>query len=478
VDFESCYRAVESKDARFDGYFVTAVTSTGIYCRPSCPAITPKRSNVRFYATAAAAQLSGFRACKRCLPDAAPGSPEWNVRSDLVGRAMRCIAEGIVDHEGVPGLARRLGYSERHVRRQLRAELGAGPIALARAQRAQTARVLLERTRMTAIDIAYAAGFASVRQFNDTMRELFASTPTELRTTSRSRGPAANGTLTLRLPYRQPFNIERLLEFLGRRAVDGIESYAGGVYSRSLRLQHGPAIVELSNGGEHALCTLSISDVRDVTDAVNRCRWILDVDADSETIDSHLETDALLGPLVSRSAGTRVPGASDGGELAVRAVLGQQVSVAAARTIAGRLVAQLGSRLDVQRATISHMFPTPETIAENALHDLGMPKSRRETVRAMGEAIAAGTVDLSPGADRQEAHRRMLELPGIGTWTAEYVMMRALRDPDVFLAGDLGVRTAARRLGDGRDRSALNHLAERLRPWGSYATQYLWGSLT
>jgi AraC family transcriptional regulator, regulatory protein of adaptative response / DNA-3-methyladenine glycosylase II len=478
VDFESCYRAVESKDARFDGYFVTAVTTTGIYCRPSCPAITPKRSNVRFYTTAAGAQLSGFRACKRCLPDAAPGSPEWNVRSDLAGRAMRCIAEGVVDHEGVAGLARRLGYSERHVRRQLRAELGAGPIALARAQRAQTARVLLERTSMTATDIAFAAGFASVRQFNDTMRQVFASSPTELRTRSHSKAPAANGTLTLRLPYRQPFNIERLLEFLGRRAVDGIESYADGVYSRSLRLQHGPAIVELSNGSGPVLCTLWISDVRDVADAVNRCRWILDVDADSETIDSHLETDTLLAPLVSRSAGTRVPGAGDGGELAVRAVLGQQVSVAAARKIAGRFVAQLGSRLDLGHTTVSHLFPTPAAIAESALNELGMPNSRRNAVRAVAEAIAATTVDLTPGADREESHRRLLEVPGIGTWTAGYVMMRALRDPDVFLSGDLGVRTAARRLGDGRDPSTLKHLAERLRPWGSYATQYLWGSLT
>ena len=252
-DFERCYRAVQAKDARFDGWFFTGVTSTGIYCRPSCPAITPKRANVRFYPTAAAAQLAGFRACKRCRPDATPGSPEWNLRADVVGRAMRLIADGVVDRDGVRGLAERLGYSERHLHRQLVAEVGAGPIALARAQRAQTARVLIETTDLPFTQVAFGAGFASIRQFNDTVREVFATTPTELRLKASRRGAdapheagAATGTVRLRLPVRQPFDGDGLLAFLGPRAVPGIEEVDGGTYRRTLRLPHGPAVVELT----------------------------------------------------------------------------------------------------------------------------------------------------------------------------------------------------------------------------------------
>jgi AraC family transcriptional regulator, regulatory protein of adaptative response / DNA-3-methyladenine glycosylase II len=477
VNFETCYRAVESRDPRFNGYFVTAVVTTGIYCRPSCPAITPRRRNVRFFRTAAAAQVAGFRACKRCVPDAAPGSPEWNLRSDLVGRAMRYIAEGVVDRDGVGGLASRLGYSERHVRRQLVAELGAGPIALARAQRAQSARTLLERTSMTVTDVAFAAGFASVRQFNDTIRDVFASSPTELRTRARARMAASNGTIALRLPYRRPFDLDHMLTFLGRRAVPGVEEVAGGVYRRSLDLSGGPAIVELSDGGDHVRCTAFIADVHDISDAIHRCRWILDVDCDSRTIDDALSSTGSLRAIVARAPGKRVPGAGGGAELAVRAVLGQQISIEAARTLAGRLVARYGTKLESPRGSVTHVFPTAARLSRARLESLGAPRSRRDTIRSIASAVASGSVELDPGADRDDTYRRLLAIPGVGPWTAGYVVMRALRDPDVFLSSDLGIRAALSRAGGAGDRDSLKRLAESVSPWGSYATQYLWAAL-
>jgi AraC family transcriptional regulator of adaptative response / DNA-3-methyladenine glycosylase II len=477
VDLDAAYRAVQSRDARYDGYFVIAGDSTGVYCRPGCPAIRPRRSKLRPFKTAAAAQTAGFRACTRCPPEAAPGSPEWNLRSDLVGRAMRYIAEGVVDRDGVRGLARRLGRSERHVHRRLVAELGAGPIALARAQRAHTARTLVERTSMPLTDIAYAAGFGSVRQFNDTMRNVFATTPSELRSRSHARIPAPNGAITVRLPYRRPFDFGHLLTFLGRRAVPGVEEVVEGVYRRSLELNGRPCVVEVADGGDHVTCTAWITDVRDVTAAVHRCRWIFDVDADSRTIDDALRSVRVLRSSMSGERGKRVPGAGSGAELAVRAVLGQQVSIRAARTLAGRLVAEYGVPLAAPRGSVTHLFPTAERLSRARLSRLGVPTSRRNALRTIASAIASGRVDLHPGADRDDVYRRLLELPGIGPWTAGYIAMRALRDPDVFLASDLGVRSALERAGVAGDRNSLARIAQSVSPWGSYATQYLWSSL-
>src|SRR5918998_420211 len=283
LDFERCYRAVDSRDQRFDGWFYTAVRTTGIYCRPSCPAVTPKPENVRFYPSAAAAQRAGFRACRRCRPDAAPGSPEWDVRADVVGRAMRLIGDGVVDREGVPGLAGRLGYTERHLHRMLTAELGAGPLALARAQRAQTARILIETTDLGLAEIAFAAGFGSVRQFNDTIREVFGSAPSELRKPKRGLAPGAvpePGAIHLRLAYRPPLHPESLLEFLALRAVPGVEEADTETYRRALRLPHGTATVELTPTPGYVAALLRLSDVRDLSPAVARCRRLLDLDAD------------------------------------------------------------------------------------------------------------------------------------------------------------------------------------------------------
>jgi AraC family transcriptional regulator of adaptative response / DNA-3-methyladenine glycosylase II len=475
--FEQCYRAVRSRDARFDGWFVTAVSSTGIYCRPSCPAVTPKRANVRFLPSAAAAQRAGFRACKRCRPDASPGSPEWNVRADVVGRAMRLIADGCVERDGVTGLAQRLGFSERHVHRQLVAELGAGPLALARAQRAQTARLLIETTALPFTEVAFAAGFPSIRQFNETVRQVFATTPTDLRRAARGRDPQTNGvaTLTLRLRHRVPFDAAGLLAFLGARAVPGVEAWADETYRRVLALPHGTGVVALSPAADHVRCELRLADLRDLAAAVQRCRRLLDLDADPVAVAEALEADPLLAPLVRRDPGRRVPGAVDGAELAVRAVLGQQVSVAGARTLAGRLTNALGAPLATPEGALTHAFPTAEAIAATDPAALPVTRSRARALVSLCGALAEGTLALHPGADRAATRERLSTLPGIGPWTTEYVAMRALGDPDAFPATDLGVRRALEQLGEPADPAAV---AQRWRPWRAYAVQHLWASLS
>ena len=477
-DEERCYRAVQSRDARFDGWFFTAVKTTGIYCRPSCPAITPKRQNVCFYRTAAAAQQAGFRACKRCRPDASPGSPEWNLRADLVGRAMRLIGDGVVDREGVPGLAARLNYSERHLNRQLTAELGVGPLALARAQRAHTARLLIETTDLTFTQVAFASGFSSVRQFNDTVREVFHAAPTELRSSRRQRAPLVPGTITLRLPYREPFEPRAMFQFLAARVVPHVEAWDGETYRRVLDLPHGLAVVALSPADGYVHCELRIDDWRDVNVAVQRCRRMLDLDADPVAIDDQLGADPLLGPLVAASPGRRSPAHVDGNELAVRGVIGQQISVAGARTLTGRLVEAYGKPLAAPVGGVTHAFPRAEVLADVDPRHLPMPDGRKRALRGLCAALADGSIAIDPGVDRSELERRLLALPGIGPWTAGYIAMRALGDPDVFLPTDLGVRHAVERLGaDGTPR-ALAALAERWRPWRSYALHHLWASLS
>jgi AraC family transcriptional regulator, regulatory protein of adaptative response / DNA-3-methyladenine glycosylase II len=480
LDDEQRYRAVSSRDARFDGWFIVAVTSTKIYCRPSCTALTPKASNCRYYSNAAAAQQNGFRACKRCRPDATPGSPEWNIRADLVGRAMRLICDGVIDRDGVSGLASRLGYSERHLTRTLTEELGAGPIALARAQRAHTARTLIETTEMPFTEVAFAAGFSSIRQFNDTVREVFANSPTELRVRRRvdSAGSSAtSGTISLRLPFRPPLDVPSLFGFLGLRAVPGVESWDGTTFRRVLDLPHGLATVGLTPQDTYVQADLVVTDLRDVATAVSRCRRMLDLDADPDVIDAHLGADALLGPLVAASPGRRSPGHVDGNELAVRAVLGQQVSVVGARTLAARLAARHGQALDQPDGELTHAFPRADALAAMDPAELAMPHARRRALLGMCEALADHKVVIDPGADRDELHASLVALHGIGPWTAQYVAMRALGDPDVFMPTDLGVKHALNRLGvDGSPKGAAV-IAERWRPWRSYALHHLWGSL-
>ncbi|MQY38621.1 putative bifunctional transcriptional activator/DNA repair enzyme AlkA [Streptomyces sp. RB17] len=454
--------AVRSRDGRFDGVFFFAVETTGIYCRPSCPAVTPKRHNVRFFATAAAAQGAGFRACRRCRPDAVPGSAEWNVRADVVGRAMRLIADGVVDRDGVAGLAARLGYSARQVQRQLTAELGAGPVALARAQRAHTARVLLQTTELPVTEIAFASGFASVRQFNDTVREVYASTPTELRAAapggrgaSRGRGvrrAAPGAGIPLRLAYRGPYQAAAVFDQLAAEAVTGVEEVSGApggrTYRRTLRLPYGTGIVAVeertraprsgtgTRPGGWLDARLHLTDPRDLTTAVQRLRRLFDLDADPYAVDERLGADPRLGPLVAARPGLRSPGAVDPAEAAVRALVG--------RDSAQELVRRYGKVLDAPCGSLTRLFPEPAVLAE------AEPDG---PLGALAAALADGTVRLDPGADREDAQEALLALPGLDPATVAAVRVRALGDPDVAPPGV--------------------EVPDDWRPWRSYAVRHL-----
>ncbi|GAA4622317.1 AlkA N-terminal domain-containing protein [Actinoallomurus vinaceus] len=476
-DVERCVRAVQSKDARFDGWFFTAVLTTGIYCRPSCPVVPPKPENMRFFPSAAAAQQAGFRACKRCRPDASPGSPQWNERADLVARAMRLIADGVIDREGVPGLAARLGYSTRQIERQLRAELGAGPLALARAQRAQTARLLIETSSLPMSDVAFAAGFASVRAFNDTVRQVFAMSPTELRDrVARGHPAAASGALSVRLPFRAPLCPDNLFGHLAATGVPGVEEWRDGAYRRTLRLPHGHGVVSLRPAPDHIACRLHLTDLRDLSIAISRCRWLLDLDADPVAVDDLLRADPLLASHVDKDPGRRVPRTVDPAEFAVRAVLGQQVSTAAARTHAARLVTAHGETVDDPEGGLTHLFPGMDALAALDPETLAFPRARRTTLTTLIGALARGEIDLGAGSDWGRARELLSALPGLGPWSVEMIAMRALGDPDAFVPTDLGMRTAARELGLPVTPVALTRHAVAWRPWRAYAVQYLWAT--
>ena len=475
-DRDLCVAAVASRDARFDGRFFTAVSSTGIYCRPSCPAMTPREHHLTFYPSAAAAQEAGYRACRRCRPDAVPGSPDWDVRADAVARAVRLIGDGLVDREGVPAVAARVGYSVRQLQRLTLAELGASPLALARAQRAHAARLLLETTSLPLGDVAFAAGFGSIRAYNEAVATTYARTPRALRQ-ARPRRPdtAADGQpltqLQLRLPYRSPLEPSNLFGHLAATAVPGVEEWRDGAYRRTLRLPHGPGVVALAPAAGHVAATLWLADLRDLTPAIGRCRRLLDLDADPVAVDAALGAAPALAPLVAAAPGRRVPRTVDGSEFALRAVLGQQVSTAAARTSSARLVARLGTPVTDPAGGLTHLFPEPSALVDVAPADLPGPASRLGALRGLAAALAAGEVALDPGADWEEARARLAELPGIGPWTVELVAMRSLGDPDAFPATDLGVRRARARLG------LTPADAERWRPWRAYATQHLWATL-
>ncbi len=480
LDAESCYRAVKSRDRRFDGVFYVAVRTTGIYCRPSCPARTPAYANVTFHPSAAAAQGAGYRACKRCLPDATPGSPDWDVAATAAGRAMRLIADGVVDREGVEGLSQRVGYTPRHLSRLLTAELGAGPLALARARRAQTARVLIETTDLGFADVAFAAGFASVRQFNDTVREVYAASPTDLR--GRRGRTLSPGAVTMRLGVRTPFAGRRLLDFLAHHVVPGVEVTGPGWYARTLDLPHGPGTVRLDLGdnaaaGETALveARFVLHDLRDTTAALERVRRLLDADCDPVAVDAQFAGDPVIGPLVGATPGLRVPGQVDGEETAIRTVIGQQVSVAGACTVAGRLVAEHGRPIESDIPGLTHLFPDSATLAALDPDLLPMPRARGRALVGLAAALASGAISLDRGPHRDEVRASLLALPGIGPWTADYVAMRALGHPDVFLPTDLGVRQAIERLGH-RPARVIGE-SEAWRPWRSYALMHLWNTL-
>ncbi|MGY3204981.1 DNA-3-methyladenine glycosylase 2 family protein [Streptomyces sp. TE5632] len=459
MDEDSRYEAVRSRDGRFDGAFFFAVGTTGIYCRPSCPAVTPKRRNVRFFATAAAAQGAGFRACRRCRPDAVPGSAEWNVRADVVGRAMRLIADGVVDREGVAGLAARLGYSARQVQRQLTGELGAGPVALARAQRAHTARVLLQTTGLPITEIAFAAGFASVRQFNDTVRSVYAMTPTALRAAAPGGGRAATrrtatptAGIPVRLAHRGPYQPRPVFDLLEREAVPGVEDVTGTpgtrTYRRTLRLPYGIGVTAVderpgttrtgsaARPGGWLDARVHLTDLRDLTTAVQRLRRLFDLDADPYAVDERLGADARLAPLVAARPGLRSPGTADPEEPAVRALVGREE--------AARLVQRYGKRLDAPCGGLTHLFPEPAVLAE---------AEPGGTLGALTAALADGTVRLDPGADRDDTADALRAVPGLDARTIAEIRTRALGDPDVAPPGP--------------------ELPDSWRPWRSYALNHL-----
>ncbi|MFD4420456.1 DNA-3-methyladenine glycosylase 2 family protein [Agromyces sp. NPDC058484] len=495
--FAERYRAMQSRDARFDGQFITGVHSTGIYCRPSCPAVSPKPSNVSFYLTAAAAHEAGLRACKRCLPDAVPGSPQWDLRDDLAARAMRLIADGVVEREGVPGLAARLGYTPRHLTRVLGAELGAGPLALSRAHRAQTARSLLTATSLPVADVAFASGFGSIRQFNDTIREVYERSPLELRATARLRerrpspGPAdlsttAAGAATaevasvvrLRLPARAPFDAAGVFAWLGARALDGVEVAAPAEYRRTLRLPGGPAVVGLS-ATDHAAPAIDVearlATLADLPPLVARVRRLFDLDADAVAIDAALASDPALAASVAAAPGMRVPGCLDAHELVFRALVGQQVSVASARTALGRLAQALGERMPaVSDDEPDVLFPTAGAIADGGESVLRGPRARIRTIVDVARRLDAGDLVVAPERDRDELRRDLLEVPGIGPWTAGYLAMRVTRAPDILLTSDLALRGGAARLGLPSTAPALDAVGARWAPWRSYASMHLW----
>jgi len=474
LSFDEQYRVLCSRDARFDGQFIAGVHSTGIYCRPSCPAVAPKPRNVRFYRTAAAAHEAGLRACKRCQPDAVPGSPEWNLNDDLAARAMRLIADGVVERDGVEGLATRLGYTSRHLTRVLSAELGAGPLALARAHRAQAARTLLGATELSISDVAFAAGFSSIRQFNDTIQAVYETTPTQLRALAR-RGTAAHprdalerpSTLTLRLPTRAPFDGVGLMKFFTDHAVDGIELATSTSLDRAIRLPGGIARVRMELGDQGITCSAQLATISDVAPLVARVRRLFDLDADSQAIDHALGGDPTFATPVSRVPGIRLPGSVDSEETLFRTLIGQQISVSAARTVHARIARELGS---------DGLFPSATVLAESGAQVLRGPKNRVASIVGVAEAIAEGRLTLDVATPVEEFTASLLALPGIGPWTAGYMAMRVLGNPDIMLSSDLVVRQGAAELGLPSTDSALARHASVWAPWRSYACMHLWRS--
>lgn len=515
LDPDAAYRAISGRDPRFDGRLYVGVVSTGVYCRPSCPARTPRPENCRFYPAAAAAVAAGFRACRRCRPDSLPGSRDWDVRGDLAARAVRAISDGVVDEAGVDGLAARLHVSPRHLHRVLVTEMGASPLQLARTRRAQLARMLLDQTDLPMADVAFAAGFASVRQFNDVVREHFAASPTQLRRTRRrtavvptvsravwqgggpsggdrsaggERQPVDGARLSLRLRYAEPFDVAPWFRHVADRAVTGLEQLHGTLpgsgdevgVTRLLRGAGGPvlATLALAADGSAIHAHLTLADLADLASTVARLRRWLDLDADPALVAGAFAGDPLLGPLVAARPGLRVPGTTDPFELAVRAVLGQQVSTSAARTVAGRLVAAFG---EPGPGGLS-LFPTPDRLAGLAtadLRELGLNTGRAATIGVVAQAVADG-LTLDPGADRTHVRNALLALPGVGPWTADYVALRALGDPDVFPAGDLVLRRALAELPGGAgapvDVRAATDRAAAWSPWRGYAAQHLWSA--
>jgi AraC family transcriptional regulator, regulatory protein of adaptative response / DNA-3-methyladenine glycosylase II len=476
LDRETCRKARLARDARFDGRFFIGVRTTKIFCRPICPAVSPREENVDYYPSAAAAATAGLRPCLRCRPECAPGTPAWNGSSSTVSRALREIGNGALDAGGVGHLARRLGVGERHLRRLFLEHLGAPPIAVAQTHRLLSAKRLIDETDLPVSTVALAAGYGSVRRFNYAFRETWNRTPRELRQTRRDARRGVRGAgLSFRLRYRPPFDWDALVGFFSTRAIAGVEYVENGIYRRSIVVAGVPGMIELSHGASKsgaAEVALEIDHARPecLLGIVSRVRRLCDLDADPVAIASCLLSDALLRPLLEARPGLRVPGAWDGFELGIRAILGQQISVRGASTLAGRLVERYGRRLDSRRPGVTHLFPRAEELAGADLASIGLPRKRAETLSAFSTAVASGQLVLDGSQALEETRERLRSIAGIGEWTAGYVAMRALSDPDAFPAPDLVLLRAT---GAGTARELLG-FAERWRPWRAYAALHLW----
>lgn len=484
LDPDICYRAVTSRDPRFDGRFFTAVVSTGIYCRPVCPATIPRRRNVRFYACAAAAEEAGFRPCRRCRPETAPGTPAWQGTSATVSRALRLIHEGGLDGNDIERLAARLGVGGRHLRRLFAEHLGATPVAVAQTHRAHFARKLIDETDLPFGRIALSAGFGSVRRFNHVIQRTYGRPPRELRRASSRNVPASAGELlTLRLPYRPPLAWGELLGFLGQRAIPGVESVDGSAYRRTVTVGGQAGIVTVRPGepgktgserNAHLLLEVPAAFSADLAGIVQRARDLFDLLADPLEIGRCLSRDRQLRKLVRKRPGLRVPGAWSRLELAVRAILGQQISVRAATTLAGRVAHACGRPLTDGSHGLDRLFPSPAALAGARLTRLGITSARAETIRRLARAVQDGTLRLDAAAEPEEIVAGLVQLPGIGEWTAQYIAMRALREPDAFPASDLGL---CRALATGERPAtvrAVTARAESWRPWRAYGVMHLW----
>ncbi len=486
-DEETCYRAMSSRDARFDGRFFTAVRTTGIYCRPVCPARTPLRENVEFHPSAAAAEEAGFRPCRRCRPDAAPGSPEWRGSSALLSRALRLIHAGALHRdprEDGPGgtvenLAEKLGLSARHLARLFREELGASPLAVAQTLRADVARELIDTTGLPMTEVAFGAGYGSLRRFNAAIKQRFGMAPRELR--RRARGDRAGARrdaagLCLQLTYRPPLDWDHLLAFLSLRAIPGVEVVQDGTYRRTVRMHARPGWIEVRRGRRpHTLeLVTDLPAAHGIQDVAERARVLFDLRADPHTIAEHLGREPFLRRALLEAPGVRVPGAWDGFELAVRAIVGQQVTVQGAGTLLGRLARRCGQVLEDGPAGLEHVFPTPEEIATADLESLGLTGQRAQALAALAAAVLSGELDLEPSADPVQTRACLLALPGVGTWTADLIVMRGLCDPDAFPAGDLVLRRVAGAVNSPLDEGELERRSQAWSPWRAYAAVLLW----
>lgn len=477
LDHDACYRAIELRDARFDGRFFTAVRTTRTYCRPICPARTPRPENVTFYPTAAAAQEAGFRPCLRCRPETAPDAGAWRGTSNTVSRALALIELGALDEGRVDALADRLGVGERQLRRLCRQHLGASPVAVAQTRRVLLAKQLIHETVLPMTEIAFAAGFGSVRRFNETFLALFGRAPRALR---RGGGPEisarAGGEISLLLRYQPPYDWPGLLEFLRRRAVPGVERVDAHGYSRTIDLDGRSGIVSVRLARDHALgARIRFPGLSALPVIIARLRRVFDLAADPLAISAHLARDPLLAPLVARRPGLRVPGAWDGFELAIRTVLGEQTTVGGAVRLAGRLVATHGEPLAAPDRGLTHVFPRPDVLARADLAALGIPRSRAATLSAVAAAAVADPDVFCARGGLDEAIRRLRSIRGVGEWTAHHIALRQLREPDALPAAAGGLMRALARL-EGRRRSAreLVDRADRWRPWRAYAAQHLW----